>query len=343
MRLAINGFGRIGRTLARINLSRATFELTAVNDINPHLGNHAYLLRYDSNYGRACKTISHNKDCLIVDDKEVTFSCVSKIDQAPWEEGDVDVLIDSSGVADNVAGARNLIERGIIKCAVITHCSKEVDREIILGVNDTEISQTDQLLSSSICDSNAIAHPLKWLNDEYGIESGSVTTLHPWLSYQNLVDGPSKSQSNPGFIWPDYALGRASIGALIPKNTTAMDPIYNLLPHLKDKFVTFSYRVPTSVVGSADISLTLSRFPGEKQIRDFIIEKCEQSRYVNCNLESRVSYDYLQEDASAYIDMQWFKCAGQMLKLILWYDNEWGYSCRALELAEMLLKTCARQ
>jgi glyceraldehyde 3-phosphate dehydrogenase len=177
---------------------------------------------------------------------------------------------------------------------------------------------------------------LKWLDDKYGIEGGALTTLHPWLSYQNLVDGPSISQSNPGIVWTDYALGRASVDSLIPKNTTAMSATEQVLPQLQGKILSFSYRIPTNIVASSDITLNLSKNVTEAELQEFLTTQCHNNPYVKINTESLVSLDYEQEEASAILDMQWVKVKGKTVKVVLWYDNEWGYSARVLDLVNKL-------
>ena len=122
-----------------------------------------------------------------------------------WDKYDVDILILSSGLEKNILEARQLIEDGLLKKVIVTHCSDKVDKEIILGVNDEDLSKDHSIISNSICDANAVGHIIKWINDEYKIKSGSLTTLHPWLGYQNLLDSFSFSSSNPGIPWSDFA------------------------------------------------------------------------------------------------------------------------------------------
>jgi glyceraldehyde 3-phosphate dehydrogenase len=336
IKIAINGFGRIGRAIAKINAQRDYFDLVLINDINPHLDNLAYLFRYDSTYGRFNGTVENTEEALIINGKNVTCTAQRHLRDVPWSQYQPDVVIDASGVASNVVEAKRLIKEGATNKVVVTHSSSDADHEVIMGVNDETLTSQHRVVSNSICDANAIAHVLKWLDDEYGIEGGALTTLHPWLSYQNLVDGPSISQSIPGIVWADYALGRASVDSLIPKNTTAMIATEQVLPHLKGKILSFSYRIPTNIVASSDITLNLSKNVKEEELRDFFFRKCANSSYVKINTESLVSLDYEQEEASAILDMQWLKVKGKMMKIILWYDNEWGYSARVLDLVNKL-------
>ena len=336
-RLAINGFGRIGRTITKLNMKYQKFDLVLINDINPNCDNLAYLLNYDSTYGRLPQPVQSLDNKMLFGRNSVTVTSVCDLQQISWGSLDVDVLIDSSGVSSNVAVAKDLTKREAVRKVVVTHSSSDVDREIILGVNTETLKSDDAVVSSSICDANAIAHPLKWINDEFGIVGGSVTTLHPWLSYQNLVDGPSISQSNPGVVWDDFALGRAAGESLIPKNTTALTATEKVIPEIAGKLLSFSYRIPTRVVASSDLTLNLGSSITQEQVEQFLQSQCAKSDYVCANYESLVSVDYEQEEASAVLDLQWTKAIGNTIKIIAWYDNEWAYSARALELARKCL------
>ncbi len=336
IRIAINGFGRIGRAVTRINAQYNYFDIVLINDINPYVDNLAYLYKYDSTYGKFDGKVSNTLSEITINGDSSVCTSYSDLEQIPWKEFEVDILIDSSGVEDNVSKIKSLAQNKLIGGCVITHSNKGADLEVIMGVNDDEISSEHQVVSNSICDANAIAHVMKWMDDEYGIKSGSLTTLHPWLSYQNLVDGPAISQSNPGVVWADYALGRASTDSLIPKNTTAMDAVEKVLPQLKGKIISFSYRIPTDIVATSDITLNLQDNVSTDSILRFLEKKCSNSSYVKINTESLVSLDYEKEESSAIIDMQWVKTVGNVVKIVLWYDNEWGYSARVLDLVNKL-------
>jgi len=336
IKIAINGFGRIGRAITKINAKYNYFDLVLINDINPHIDNLSYLFKYDSTYGKFDGVVENNDSEITINGKTVSCTSHRFFKDVPWQDYGVDIVIDSSGVESNVEMARQVVNQDRVKKVIVTHSSTEVDHEVIMGVNDYTLTLEHKVVSNSICDANAIAHILKWMDEEYGINGGALTTLHPWLSYQNLVDGSSISQSNPGVIWTDYALGRASVDSLIPKDTTAMLATERVLPHLEGKILSFSYRIPTNIVASSDITLNLCRKVNEKELREFLLNQCADSQYVRANEESLISLDYEQEEVSAILDMQWVKVAGNTVKLIVWYDNEWGYSARALDLAKKL-------
>lgn len=337
-RLGINGFGRIGRAVARANQLTGKFDLVAINDINPHIENMAYLLKYDTTYGRYPVDVVADDQKIIIDGEPVAYSSERLISDVSWSAQQTDVVVDSSGIAKNIDLARQLVSSGGASKVIVTHSSDSADNEIVMGVNCGSLSLDDKVVSNSICDANAIAHVMKWINDEYGVKSGSITTLHPWLSYQNIVDGPAISQSNPGVVWKDFALGRSSVSSVIPKNTTAMTAVEKVIPELKGKVMSFSYRIPTAIVASSDLTIQVKKTVCQDEVIKFLNTKINQSPYVSANAESLISHDYEGRSESAIVDLQWVKVQGDMIKVVLWYDNEYGYSSRILDLAAALVE-----
>lgn len=339
IRIGLNGFGRIGRCLARITAQRPGFEIVAVNDLTDR-ENLVYLYNYDSTYGRPSpRAESHSERGLSLQGKFVGFHSQHSIVDVPWEEYDVDVVVDATGVHDNVLGARKLIESERVSKVLITHSPPdEVDRYVIMGVNDHEYDPAaDHVVSATICDANAIAHVLVALEEEFGVAGGLVTTLHPWLSYQNVVDGPVGWQRFPGAYWNEYALGRSSVMNMIAKETTAITALKPILPDLERRIAAISFRTPTSIVSIADLSLQLDRPGSTDEVASVMSSRFDGSPYVHLNDEPRVSIDYAGEPYSAVIDLNWVRMSGDhLLKMVLWYDNEWGYSSRVLDLAKLV-------
>lgn len=338
-RLAINGFGRIGRNVARINQLRDRFELVAINDINPDIGNLAYLFKYDSTLGKYPGDVTASNGSIRIDGRDIAAFSDADVSKVPWETIGADVVIDCTGVSQNVIAGASLVKAQAIRKMVVTHASPHVDKTVIMGVNESSYDrQRHHVLSSSICDANAIGPVVAYLDGLFGIESGFVTTLHPWLSYQKLVDAPLQSQANPGHFWNDYRLGRASIGALIPKETTAVAALISVVPELKGRLDAISYRVPTHVVSSADITLCLKKTLTSDELTESLHQLASSCRYVELNREPLISVDYEQTEASCHIDVQFARVVGKnMAKIVVWYDNEWGYSNRALDVATLAL------
>jgi len=338
LKVGINGFGRIGRAIFRINLSERAFEVVMINDINPDNKNIGYTLKYDSTYGKLNNKVNSNETGLEVDGSFIEVTHKSSIDEVNWKKNNVDIVIDSSGVVENIKKARNL--EGIISKCVVTHSPELslIDKTVILGVNEKDIKNDDFIIASSICDANAFAPVANLLNKNFGIEHGFVTTLHPWLNYQNLLDGPSKSFADPDKIHHEYALGRASPNALIPKPTSCIDATCKVLPDLMGKISSHSFRVPTSIVSSAVPSLKLKEEVTKEQILDLFreAEKSQSFSIFHNNSKPLISTDFIGSSYSVVIDNRWTSLNHNYLKLVLWYDNEWGYSSRVVDLVRIL-------
>lgn len=340
LNVGINGFGRIGRAVCRINLKKKFFNVVAINDINPNNENLAYMLKYDSTYGRLEKTITVEGDYMNIEGTgKIRMFHHNIVSDVPWEKSEVDIVIDASGVYENLKYGRELMKKGIKKC-IVTHSPDDVDKTIIMGVNQDDLDfRKDFLISSSICDANAFAPVMNVLNNEYGVDHGFLTTLHPWLQYQNLLDGPSRSFAYPGTIYEHFPLGRASTMSLIPKTTSCIKASGRVLRFLNERFQALSYRVPTMVVSSADISVKLNKKTNKTEIIELFKEKQKNQRYkiFYNNFEPLVSTDFEASEYSAIIDHRWTDINSfNYLKIVLWYDNEWGYSCRVVDLAKYI-------
>lgn len=340
-KVGINGLGRIGRAILRITLNRTDIEVVAVNDINPDINNLAYLIKYDTTYGKLPYSVvsKNNEKIVLNNEREISIYQHAAIDQVPWSNHDVDLVIDASGVASNLDNSRKLSNQSVAHC-IVTNApdQNKVDAAIIMGANENSFIKNEHfLVSSSICDANAFVPVAKLLDENFGIEHGFITTLHPWLNYQNLLDGPSISYATPGQIHDYYALGRGSTDSLIPKTTSAVKAAQKVLPHLEGKFLSMSYRVPTMIVSSADISMQLKN---KTQVQDVInlfeeTEKKQKWKTIYNNKEALVSIDFKGNEYSAIVDHRWIMMNDQnYLKMVLWYDNEWGYSYSVVELID---------
>lgn len=333
--IGINGLGRIGRVLLRQILDDKNLNLVCVNDINPDISNLAYLIKYDSTYGKLENNVSVNKNNFFINKKKIKYFCKDKINTVNWKKYKVDVLIDSSGTKQNLILARKL--RNKLKLVIVTNSPgpKYVDKTLIYGVNDNQYIESKHfLISSSICDATAIAPVLNVLNKKFKIENGFITTLHPWLGYQNLLDGPSKSYAVPGKIIDNYALGRASPNVLIPKNTSAIKATYEVLPDLKDKFLANSFRTPTNIVSSADITLKLTKKANIDLIKKTILSY--KYKIISLNEDALISSDFIKTNSSCFFDCRFLNIKNNFIKFILWYDNEWGYSSKVLDLIKKI-------
>ncbi len=339
LRVGINGFGRIGRIVARILLEQREHDLVHINDLNPDSANLAYLLKYDSTYGRLPDVIAAESKGIRIDENWVSVSHQEAIDAVDWKTNGVDVVIEATGVKQNEELSRNLTKKGI--SVIVTNSSSIADFILLFGVNESKFRpQEHKLLCTSICDVNACAPVLNVLDRAFGVAGGFITSLHPWLSYQNLMDGSSRSQSYPGQVYSHYPLGRSSIGTLIPKPTTLVSALEKVMPHLSGRLQCLSYRVPTQTVTSADMTIEFSRDVTEKQIleaMDVALQDKNLRRVLRVSDEPLISVDYQADPHSVIFDTRWLMVnRGRLVKLVLWYDNEWGYSSRVADAIDLI-------
>ena len=340
MRVGINGFGRIGKAIARINEQKKYFDLVMINDINQDNDNLAYQFKYDSTYGTLSNTIKGHDNHISVDGKKIKVYHKDNITAVPWILGQVDIVIDASGVHQNVINARKL-HKSRIKNIIVTHAPGNhlVDKSIVMGVNEGSLKEKDFLISSSICDASAVAPTLKVLDDKFGVNHGFLLTLHSILGYQNPLDGKSVSFGYPGTTYGRYELGRSFVNTLIPKPTSCMTATYDVLPEMKNKFLSMSFRVPTTIGSCADLSIKLDKKVTEYDILKTFKNKIKNQKWKIFNItdEPLVGIDFKQSDYSANIDKRWLMVNdSNYIKMICWYDNEWGYSHRVVDLVHYL-------
>lgn len=338
LKVLINGLGRIGRAILRINLKYEVFDLVAINDINPDNKNIAYLIKYDSTFGRLENKVCNDKDKIYIDEKSVRISHESEIKNIDFTG--IDIVIDSSGIKKNIEQIEKMAERSQVKRFIITNVDSLKAANVIFGVNqDVLDDKNNKIISSSICDAVALGPVYDILRKEYSIESGFLVTLHPWLSYQNLLDGPAKSWSQPGDVYSHYALGRSSAMSLIPKSTSAIRALSNVFPESIDKICSFSYRTPTSLVSSAVLTLVIGEETSVQELIELFIQKKNLQKYniIQTTDEPLISLDYIQNEYSTVIDTRWIQVNNKHhIELVYWYDNEWGYSSRIVDIVRYL-------
>lgn len=336
MKIGINGFGRIGRAIFRINRKNGYhFDIPVINDINPDSSNVAYQINYDTTYGNLDDQFEMDGNML--KNSAVSFEVTShaRIDEVDWNSYGVEIVVDASGKKDNLLLARRVIEKNAsVKKVIITHSPEEVDFTMVIGANDDKLKEEYDVISSSICDATAMSPVLRLMYDSFRIAGGAITTVHPMLSYQNVLDGPSVSWFDPSRTYTHYALGRSVFDNIIPKPTTAIAATCKILGLDASTIAQFSYRTPNTIVASADITLFLEERVSREQI-DEVFEAYvakQTHKIILLNTEPIVSLDVKGCEYSAVVDTRWTSVAnGKIVKLILWYDNEWGYSSRVFD------------
>lgn len=324
-RIAINGFGRIGRMMFRANLVRDIVDIVAINDLSP-AATHAHLLKFDSTYGEIQNDISADGANLIVDGKKIPISSKRDPAELPWKDLKIDVVLESTGVFTERDGAAKHLAAGARR-VLITAPSKNPDATFVVGVNDAAFDPAKHfIVSNASCTTNCLAPLAKVLDETYGIERGFMTTIHSYTNDQRILDLPH----------PDLRRARAAALSLIPTTTGAARAIGEVLPHLKGKLDGVSIRAPTPTVSLVDLSCQVKTPPKNAAEINDILRKAAAGPLKNIlAVEDRplVSVDFKHNPHSSVVDSALTAVLGSMIKVFSWYDNEWGYSMRTIELA----------
>ncbi len=343
MRIAINGAGRIGRLLLRALWLRGSSPVVHVNELNPDLESLAYLLRRDSSYGRFPGKVRTRAGGLEIEGEEgdssgrrweIAVSATPEVRDVDWRSSRVDALVEATGVDAHAAACHKLVRAGL-PYALVTQDSPHASRSLVFGLSaPPRAPPRGAVVCASTCDGVAIAPVLSRLSARFGVQRGHITTLHPWLSYQNLLDGPVPSLAGRGAWLRDYALGRASPGALIPKSTSAARVVEGLVPELRGRLDAVSFRVPTAAVTYAQLNLLLAR----PATRDEVLEALgEAAPLIRFEEEPIVSTDLIGEPAACVVDLRFLSSDEQgWCSLMIAYDNEWGYVQRLVDLLALL-------
>ena len=347
-KVGINGLGRIGRAIYRINRDSKLFDIAVINDINQDKENIVYTLNYDTTYGRLKPKVRVQGNEIIDVESSSLITNKKDISDVNWNEYGVDFVIDSSGQYLEQKIINKL--KNQIKNLIVTNAPEYVEHSIILGANDKSLDPKNNfVISSSICDAIAGAPILNLINDEYGIINGTLITLHPWLGYQRLLDGssipywqlhpdPNKKPENSKH---HYALGRSAPMNIIPKSTSAVSAIEKVINALKGKIDSHSYRIPTQIVSAATFTVNTEKTTNKKNIIDLFDAYITRQNFniINCTDEPLTANDFIGETYSAVIDHRWTSVGNsKTIKLHYWYDNEWGYSSRVYDLAYEILE-----
>jgi len=326
VKIAINGFGRIGRNAFKIAFERSDAEIVAINDLTD-AKTLAQLLKYDSNYGIYSYSVEHDDENIIVDGKKIRVLAEKDPANLPWGEMGIDVVIESTGLFTDPAKARAHIDAGAKKVVISAPAKGEGAKTIVLGVNEDEITADDQILSNASCTTNCIAPVMKVLEDNLGIEKAMMTTVHSYTASQKLQDAPAK----------DLREARNAAENIVPTTTGASKAAALTIPSLKGKFNGLSVRVPTPVVSLSDITAISKRDTTVEEINDIFRRAASEDYYqgiLAATDEELVSIDYRGNSHSCIVDLKLTDVVdGNLIKVVAWYDNEWGYSNRLVELS----------
>jgi glyceraldehyde 3-phosphate dehydrogenase len=328
MKIGINGFGRIGRQIFRI-ASSTGMDIALINDLTDN-ATLAHLLKYDSNYGIFDQKVSYDESSLIVGRKKVMATAIKEPENVPWKKAGVDIVIESTGIFESrEQAARHL--KGGAKKVLISAPSPDADFDIMLGVNEGQYDvKKHTIVSNASCTTNSLAAVMKVIDETYGVEQAMMTTIHSYTNDQRLLDLPHK----------DLRRARAAAVNIIPTTTGAAKAVGKVLPQLKGIFDGVAVRVPTSTGSLSDITIMVKKEANTEQINK-ALEKAAKGALkgiVEYSTEPLVSKDIVGNPHSAIVDSQMTKTMGRMVKLFVWYDNEWGYSNRMVDVLKIMGK-----
>ena len=327
VKVGINGFGRIGRDVVRAARdSGADLEVVAVNDITT-AATLAHLLKYDSVFGRYPGTVCAESEAIVVDGRPIRVFAEREPKNLPWGDLGVDIVIESTGHFTDAVKARAHLDSGARK-VVITAPAKNEDITICMGVNDDAYNPSDHdVISNASCTTNCLAPVAKVLSDTFGIEAGFMTTVHAYTGDQVILDAPHK----------DLRRARAAGLSIIPTTTGAAKAVALVLPELKGKFHGLALRVPVPDVSLVDLTLTLSTAATVEGINAAMREAAGTwlAGILAVSDEPLVSADFIKDSHSSIFDaLSTMMIGDHMAKVLAWYDNEWGYSCRVVDLVQ---------
>ena len=325
IKVAINGFGRIGRNAFKIAFERRDVEVVAVNDLTD-TKTLAHLLKYDSSYGTYDRDVKFDDENIIVDGTKIRVLSEKDPKDLPWKKMGIDVVIESTGLFTDPEKAHAHIDAGARKVVISAPAKGDGAKTIVLGVNEEIIEDSDEIISNASCTTNCIAPVMRVLEDNFGIEKAMMTTVHSYTASQRLQDAPAK----------DLREARAAAENIVPTTTGASKAAALTIPSLKDKFNGLSVRVPTPVVSLSDITAVIKKNTTKEEINE-VFEKAAKEPYyegiLSVSSEELVSCDLRGNSHSCIVDLPLTDVVGgNLIKVVAWYDNEWGYSNRLVEL-----------
>ena len=331
VKVGINGFGRIGRLVLRSALERgeSDIDFVAVNDLTD-AATLAHLLKYDSNFGILPNEVKAEGDCLVVDGKKIKVLSERDPSKLPWAELGVEVVIESTGFFRDVQTAGKHLAAGAKK-VIISAPAKGDIATFVLGVNEEKYDAgKDHIVSNASCTTNCIAPVVKIIKDIFGVKKGLMTTIHSYTNDQRILDYPHS----------DLRRSRAAAVSMIPTTTGAAKAVGLVIPELKGKLDGLAIRVPTPDVSIVDVVMQTEKETTAEEINKALTEAAEGKLkgILGVCKEPLVSIDFKKNPLSSIVDAQQTFCLGDMVKVLSWYDNEWGYSCRIIDLVKYMVK-----
>ena len=324
MRIAINGFGRIGRSFFRAAHGLAEFDIVAVNDLTD-TKTLAYLLKYDSVYGRYAKEVSAEDGTLLVGGKQIQVLAEKDPALLPWKKLGVDVVVESTGFFTDGAKAKAHLDAGAKRVVITAPAKGDVDT-LLVGVNDDRFANAKAITCNASCTTNSVAPVMRILMDEFGIEKAGMVTVHGYTATQKLVDGPDAK---------DMRRGRAAAINIVPSTTGAAEAVIQSIPELEGKFDAIAMRVPVVAGSLSAITTLLGRSASKQEVNEVFRKAAQDSRWskiLTVTEEPLVSTDIIGQPYGAIVDLALTKVVdGNLVKVFSWYDNEAGYTATLVE------------
>lgn len=328
-KIAINGFGRIGRPALKIILSEhPDLEIVAINDLTD-TKTLAHLLKYDSNYGTYEKEVSYDEEHIIVNNKKIKVFAQKDPELLPWKDLGVDVVLECTGFFRDKEGANKHLKAGAKKVVISAPAKSEEINTFVLGVNEKKYNpQEDNIISNASCTTNCLAPVVKILNDNLGIEKGFMTTVHSYTNDQKILDLPHK----------DLRRGRAAAMSIIPTTTGAAKAVIKTIPELEGRLDGMAMRVPTPAVSIVDFVATVKKSTSVDEVNSLFKKAAENNlkNILAVSEEPLVSMDFKGNKFSSIVDLPLTMANENLIKVCAWYDNEFGYACRLVEMAEVV-------
>jgi len=327
VKIAINGLGRIGRTFLKIALDKK-LDIVAINDLGD-INSLVYLIKYDSVYGNYEKKVEAGKGFIKIGEKKIKVFCEKDPESLPWKQLGVDIVIESTGVFTEREGASKHLKAGAKK-VIISAPGKNLDITVVLGVNENKLKKTHKIISMASCTTNCLAPIVKVLHDSFGIEKGFMTTVHAYTNDQAILDIPHKKLRR----------GRAAAINLVPTTSGATTSVTDVIPELKGKLDGLAIRAPVACGSITDFVAILKKAVTREQVNE-ALKKASQKNLkgiLQYSEDELVSSDVIKNPNSSIVDSILTQVNGNLVKVLSWYDNEHGYSCRLADLVKLLAK-----
>ena len=332
IKVGLNGYGRIGRNVHRLSLNNPNIEIVAINARSEDAKMRAHLLKYDSVQGKIDNDIyAKDEKTMVVDGKEVRLIATKDANEIPWRDHGVDIVLECTGKAKTIDIASRHLNGGAKK-VLVSAPMKDDTPTFVLGVYEKDLKPEHNVISNASCTTNCIAPPLKLIHQMWGIESAAVSSIHSFTHSQNLLDNSNR----------DLRRARSAVMSVIPTTTGAVKATAKIIPELKGKLDGMAYRVPIATSSVCDVVIQLKNKVTKEEVNDYFRKISREAYYepiIDFSDEPLVSIDFKSNPHSSILDTELTQVIGdKTLKVLLWYDNEWGYANRLLDMMELLAK-----